>query len=79
MSATAGRQWHVRDDLIIFVLFSLSFLSLFSPIPSLLAVDSADREHEEKCHDYRENGVFGENESKSKLKIVHANFFVYIS
>ena len=34
------------------------------PFPRPLAVDNADREHEEKCHDYRENGVFGKNESK---------------
>ena len=44
------------------VALSLSLSSL-----PLLAVDSADREHEEKCHDFRENGVFGENESKSKI------------
>ena len=43
-------------------------LSLLSPSLSSFssAVDNADREHEEKCHDYRENGVFGENESKYK-------------
>ena len=44
--------------------YLLISLSLLSPLLLKLAVDSADREHEEKCHDYRENGVFGENESK---------------
>ena len=45
---------------------SLSSPSSLSHSSFSSAVDNADREHEEKCHDYRENGVFGENESKYK-------------
>ena len=56
---------------IVINLSKLTFPSPSPPSPSSLshssfslAVDNADREHEEKCHNFRENGVFGENESK---------------
>ena len=38
--------------------------SFLLPCPRSLAIDGSDVEHEEKCHEYRENGVFGINESK---------------
>ena len=51
------------SDCIINLFISLS-LSLSLSLTHSLGVDGADVDHEENCHDFRENGVFGENESE---------------